>query len=340
MLRTYKYSIENFRGIAIIFVMLSHITSYSAVGSFELFVKFLLGDATTFFVFISGYLFANTEISKNFKYLIYLQKKTRFVIGPYLLLLLAPIMMGIYEKQFILVDLNILEYMVWSFFVGGAQVGPMWFVPLIILFFLCSFIFIGLRPGFFLGFITVFFLLISIYTSRPVLNINPFLSFIHFLGFYLLGISFFYLGNFFSRISFVNSFLLITACVIIFSLSFFCYQNKYWVTSSYQGFFDKVGMLNLLQLGKLVLLIGLFLFLEKFYNYKNKYLSYLAKISFGLFFIHGYYMVFYSRIILPKIENDGLRLIVELAIVIIFSLLTVYAIRKLIPNKSRYVIGC
>ena len=134
--------------------------------------------------------------------------------------------------------------------------------------------------------------------------------------------------------------LLIVACGLVFFLSFYFNANESKILSDYQSFFDKLGVLNLMQLGKLGFLISLFLFLEKFYNHKNNYLSYLAKISFGLFFIHGYYMIFTSRLVLPLIKDDVLKLLFELIIVIIFSLVTVYLMRKMMPNKSRYVIGC
>ncbi len=336
----YKYSIENFRGIAIIFVMLSHITTYSALGNFQHFVNFFVVDATTFFVFISGYLFAHTEPSKKFNYLMYLKKKMQFVIGPYLLFLILPITLGLYTRQFVPYDLNILQYILWSLIVGGAQVGPMWFVPMIGLFFLFSFIFVRLKASFFLGLITVFFLLISIYTLRPMSNLNPFLSFIHFLGFYLLGISFFYLDNFFKKKTISFSVFLMLICMLLFFLSFYFSMSQSIMSPSDKNFFDKVALFNPLQFGKLALIIGLYSFLEKFCNRKNKYLSYLAKISFGLFFIHSYYMVFSSIFVLPLINYQPLRLLVELLIVIIFSVVTVYLIRKIIPNKSRYVIGC
>jgi hypothetical protein len=340
MPKIYKHSIENFRGIAIVFVMFSHITSYSAIGPLEAFIRFLVADATTFFVFISGYLFAYTEPRRNFNYFMYLKKKMQFVIRPYLLFLVLPLMLSLFERQFIINDLNIFEHILWSVTVGGAQVGPMWFIPMISLFFLFSFVFVRLKSGFLLGVMTVFFLVVSIYTSRPIFNINPFLLFIHFLGFYLLGISFFNLDNFFNKISSSLSVLLIVTCGLVFFLSFYFNVNESKILSDYQGFFDKLGVLNLMQLGKLGFLISLFLFLEKFYNHKNNYLSYLAKISFGLFFIHGYYMIFTSRLVLPLIKDDVLKLLFELIIVIIFSLVTVYLMRKMMPNKSRYVIGC
>jgi fucose 4-O-acetylase-like acetyltransferase len=341
MTRTYKYSIENFRAIAIIFVMLSHMTTFSAIGSLEYFVKFLFVDATTFFIFISGYLFACTEPAKNFNYLNYLFKKIRFVIGPYLLFLFLPILAGVYLKQHKLLDLNILQYTLWSITVGGAQVGPMWFIPLITIFFLLSFVFIKLKPGLFLGFITIFFLGIAIYTQRPLNNANAFLLFIHFLGFYLLGISFFYLGSFFENIYTGLSILLIITCVIVFFGTFYLASNASWMTPlDYQSFFDQLGMLNLMQLGKLTLLIGLFIFLEKFCNHKNNYLSFIAKISFGLFFIHGFFLIFIGRLVLPNINNDIVNLLIELFGVMTFSLVTVYLIQKMMRSKSRYVIGC
>lgn len=119
----FRYSLENFRGVAIIFVMLSHISSFQSMGAASNYLFFFLGDATAWFVFISGYLFYYLEVNK-FKYFDYMQKKLKYVILPYLILSIPAILVGLYFLRNILYDLTPLNYTFWSLLTGGMVVGP------------------------------------------------------------------------------------------------------------------------------------------------------------------------------------------------------------------------
>ena len=128
--KDFKYSVENFRGIAIFFVMLSHLSSFSSLGPAGKYLLFTFVDATTWFVFISGYLFSHIEKNINFKYIDYIYKKFKFVIIPYLILSIPAILVGLYFQRHTLLELNVAEYILWSLSVGGSVVGPMWFIPM------------------------------------------------------------------------------------------------------------------------------------------------------------------------------------------------------------------
>jgi peptidoglycan/LPS O-acetylase OafA/YrhL len=107
------------------------------------------------------------------------------------------------------------------------------------------------------------------------------------------------------------------------------------------GFWDGLGVFNLIQLGKLLLLVAVFFALEKFFNRKNRVLGYMAEISFGLFFIHGFYMLLYSKI---AQQFGGMHPVltfgVEFLLVFAGSIFTVYVLKIILKNKSRYVVGC
>ena len=131
----FRYSLENFRGIAIFFVMFSHIISIQSMGRLGGYLYYFVGDATTWFVFISGYLFYYLEVN-NFKYADYLWKKLKYVILPYLILSIPVIFFWISISQNLLYGLTPLKFMLWSLLAGGIAVGPMWFIPMIALFFI------------------------------------------------------------------------------------------------------------------------------------------------------------------------------------------------------------
>lgn len=333
----FKFSIENFRGIAILFVMFSHVTSLSQLDGIGELLHFIVVDATTWFVFISGYLFYRIE-HKRFEYRDYLLKKAKYVILPYLVLSVPAIAAGLYFARDQILNLSRASYIAWSLLVGGAVVGPMWFIPMITLFFACSWVFQRLGQTRLLYPITAIALVISLFSSRPVGDLNPVLSFVHFLGFYLLGICA-ASGSRFTDM--IKETYLGTVFIAIGLVVFLIAAWMHSVHGEALGFYDGWGKLNAIQLGKLSLLISIFLLLERYSTAPSRFLGYLAKISFGLFFIHGFFVLVFAKVSqYVNAQNLYLIFLVELSLVVFGSILTVFVVKFVLPNKSRYVIGC
>lgn len=182
----YNYFIENFRGVAILFVVVSHSMVLPLIDSSRFFTFFFV-DATTWFVFISGFLFYVVE-SNRFSYYEYLIKKAKNVVAPYAIFSLVLISFGIYTGRHEVMHLTAASYSIWSFVVGGALLGPLWYVPMAVLYFLVApFLMRIASLKFFIVFV-ILGLLFSFFSSRPLYSLNPFLSALHFSGFYLLGI--------------------------------------------------------------------------------------------------------------------------------------------------------
>lgn len=337
--KEFKYSVENFRGIAIVFVMLSHIGSFSTLGDTGKYIVFLFSDATTWFVFISGYLFAYLESSENFDFKKYASKKLKFVVMPYAILSIPAVSAGLYFDRHILYNLSSFEYILWSLSVGGSVVAPMWFIPMIVLFFLSSPIFFRMNNKYFLFIVTFVLLLFSVFSARPFGNQNPIFSFFHFLGFYVLGIYLYHLRFAIQKLS-KNSALAISMSGLILFLTTLFLCVKEWELGAYYSFYAQIGKFNPMQLGKFFLLLSVFIFLEQFGNFHNKYLSYFAKISFGLFFIHGFYMLVFNRFGLVIAKSSASRLFLELLVVVFLSIVSVALLKKILGKSSRYVIGC
>ena len=333
----FRYFLDNFRGLAIIFVMLSHLTSFHTMGRFGDYIYFLVGGATAWFVFISGYLFYYLERGK-FNYSDYLSKKAMYVILPYLLLSIPAICTGLYFAWPTLIGLNSGEYIAWSLLVGGNVVGPMWFIPMIIIFFVMTPVFNLVAKSWMLYVFAAMALVFSLFSSRPIHNLNALLSFFHFLGFYMLGLVFSAQAI---RIAAIKSSVktgIIVVSLAAFALAAFFYQDA---ESILIGFQDGLGIFNLLLFGKLLLLIAIFFIFEKFFDQPNKVLGYFAKISFGLFFIHGFYILIFVKIAKYMINMSAASmLVVEFWLVIIGSFATVFVLKHMFNKRSRYVIGC
>jgi surface polysaccharide O-acyltransferase-like enzyme len=333
----FKYSIENFRGLSIIFVVFSHFGSFHELGLVGQFLYFLVVNATAWFVFLSGYLFYYIE-QPRFNYLDYLKKKAKYVVLPYLVLSVPAILAGIYLSRPQLLGLTRAGYVGWSLVVGGGTVvGPMWFIPMIVLFFLVSPFFSRLADSRWMYLVSAVGMILSIFTWRPIGSLNPFLSFLHFLGFYLLGISFAVAAPKLDSMRRASKTVLIVAGLLGFSITYSCGYSEDRIFA----FMDGMGVFNPLQFGKLCLLVPLFFLFERFVSSKNRLLAYFASISFGLFFIHGFYMAIYSRVINSSgIEAPILKFLGEVSVVFGLSLATVAIIKFVLGQRSRYVIGC
>lgn len=332
----FKYSINNFRGLAILFVMLSHMGSLHWLGSVGDLGSFLVGDATTWFVFISGYLFYHIEF-RRFRYKDYLGKKAKFVLLPYLVFFIPAILAGLYFSRDVLFDLSRGAYVLWSLLVGGSVAAPMWFIPMIVIFFFLSPVFHALARTRWIYVATFLGLLISLFTFRPIHNLNPFLAFLHFFGFYLLGMLMSINSGRTDGMKQTNAiYPLIGAGLLVFiiTIAVFDFQSE-----GPLGFWDGLGQLNIVQLGKFGLLVAVFFTFERFLDFKQPLLDYLAEISFGLFFVHGFFVLLNARL-QPSLPSPCAAFLFEFIFVVFGSVLTVYLVKLIFKKKSRYVVGC
>jgi hypothetical protein len=334
----FNYALENFRGLAIVFVMLSHLSTLEGMGVAGRYLKFVVVDATSWFVFLSGFLFAHIEGSR-FRYSEYIAKKLKYVMLPYLIMVIPVISLGIYFGQEKLIGLSRPSFIAWSLLVGGYVVSPLWFMPMIFIFFLLSPLFHRVAKSKVIYVLAAVGMIFTLFSSRPVANLNPFLSFAHFAGFYLLGMACSAGGEYIEKIKISGvTWIYIALGVSVFSISTWLYGVP--PTNAF-GYYENLGRLNVSQLGKMGLLIAIFLFFQKYLDRKIKFLGYLAQLSFGLFFIHGFFVVLFFRVGYFYVQpNLILKFWIEVLVVIGLSLVTVSGIKLILKNRSRFVIGC
>ena len=333
----FRYSLENFRGVAIIFVMLSHIMSIQNMGKVGDVFYYLVGDATAWFIFISGYLFYYLEINK-FNYFDYLKKKVKFVVLPYLILSFPAILFWIYSSQHVIYGLTAIKYFFWSLIAGGIAVGPMWFIPMIVIFFLLTPVFNILSKTKFIYIFVAVSLGFSLFSSRSIYNANALLSFMHFLGFYLLGMVAAKDAAALEALKTSTKVTLIFIAIFVFIIFGLLFPGIDNIPSS---FFSGLGFLNYILVGKLALLVAIFLIFERFFERQNKVLGYFAKISFGLFFIHGFMGAVFQRVSRDiHYASPMLKLLCEVGVIVFVSVAVVYVLKKFLGKWSRYVIGC
>ena len=195
-LRKYQYNIEFMRAIAILLVVFTHIPMQNfyidmSENTFSLqrFFYTLFQNGTVVFIFISGYLFYHLNQKLDFKK--YIFKKAKYVITPYVIIISCCLSYKYLTHSpgipLFLLDSGYINSFFLSYIYGGWVLGPLWFIPMIIIFFITSPIIKASVDSKYCFYFLAISLTVSFLTLRPWGNYNPLLSFIHFLGIYMLG---------------------------------------------------------------------------------------------------------------------------------------------------------
>lgn len=335
----HSYPVENLRGLAILGIVLAHVASVRDMPGAGPYLSFLLADTTSWFVFISGFLFHRTQHDR-FSYPRYLARKFQVIVLPYLLLSVPAIAMGIALSRPQFLGLGATSYALWSLVVGGAMVAPLWFIPMITLVFLMSFAWIRLARTWMLHVLALAALAFTLFSERPFENLNPFLALLHFIGFYLAGMVCSVHAEAIARLKGTPaSRVLMAAGAVLFVVAaagFFAGEEPA------KTFAEGLGAPNYRQLGKLGLLVTVFLMFQEWFDRPHAVLGYLARISFALYFIHGFLTLVFLKVLEYTPIGGAPPLVffaAETAFVLGLSALLAEAAKFLLKSRSRYVIG-
>lgn len=327
--------IHNFRGLAIIFVVACHLLLQWEEGSkMYLFLDMLWGNGTLLFVFIAGYLFQH--LSKKYEYKDYILKKLKNVLIPYVLISIPIIAYRLYSND---VPGYILEaqpdFLSWGiarkigyFLIYGAHMQPLWFVPMITLFYIAApvFIFLDRHPK-------LYFLLIPLFAVSLMVDREPFSDiprmFIHFVSVYVYGM-------FMSR----------------YKEQYLTLARKYWILISLitvaafminYFYYDPYN--NPLNYIHKMLFCAFFIYwLWRLDRFMPKFLTVLAEISFGIFFLHYYFILLFKGVF-EKVKGSPipgslLYWTIDFIAVLFATVILIKIIKKIFPRNSRQLIGC
>jgi surface polysaccharide O-acyltransferase-like enzyme len=325
----YLNYINNFRGLAILFIIITHVIAFFNYGNNELLSKtlfILFADATIFFVFISGFLFQH--LSNKYEYRNYLNKKFRFVILPYIIISFPAII----YYAFINNESGSSIIKLIKLILTGGALPPTWFIPMIAIFFIISplLIYIDKKPNLYkyiipLSIIMSFIVPRGIGISQPVMQ-----NACHFFSIYLIGMA----GSRYKDLIFKNSLKYmpgLISLVVAFTVLSIVYDINHILFNT------------VLYLSKLFSCFLLLTVLYKFDGSINKNFDLLAKYSFGLFFLHGYYIVIIQKFISMykiSINFNIFYFILACGFVILVSMGSVFIIKKIFRNNSKYFVGC
>ncbi len=335
--------INVFRGLAILLILMGHTLQIGPNGSLTRQITFeIFAGGTFLFVFIAGYLFQ--YLSYKFEYKNYLKKKWQNVIIPYLITAIPGIIAClcipyIYKNPFY--GMNIFLEIGAFITTGRVHNVPAWFIPMITIFFLLSYVLIYLEKKNVLYKLLPVLILITLFVPRG--DIEPewvmgldmkgryfayikyvLMGFVHFSSAYVGGMFFAKYENMTDKIWNIR-FPLIVLMFVLAAFDIYL-SHKYNITNGTASkmVFTCIVLAYLKHFDTLIQAHLVF----------NKFMDICAKYSFGLFFIHWYYVFLFNYMFMPLfgfrdyIVQEAVFALIRFSFVLIFSFLTLFVIKK------------
>lgn len=349
--------INVFRGLAILLIIAGHTMQFGENSSLihKINCEIVCGG-TALFIFISGFLFQH--LSGKFEYKNYLSKKWTNVILPYFITSIPGILFCLFLPQTYgnsFDGLNPLLQIPMFLTTGRIHNTPTWFIPMIVLFFLCSWILLKMEKKGILYKLLPFMFIVTLIFPRvdvdynSIMNLSYTQKYLACLGYVFNGFIHFYslyvFGMFCSKHKevidvFYNKRLLLWLLMITLAgINIFLNYNNI-----YSSFTVSKTVLTMLLLGYLKHYDNLIMSMPRL----NNTLDIIAKYSFGLFFVHWYWFFIYNQIfgsvkVIP-VNPDNFMLVLGLVtlrftVVTVLSMLSLYLGKKLILliNKNANV---
>ena len=326
--------IHDFRGIAILLIVSSHILMEDMDNTFYRIMSAIFLNSTIFFVFVSGFLFQHLAFKYDVK--TYWKRKIKGIVIPYILISIPAILLRIKDTPAYIIE-NHPEYASWGIFhkvaymyLTGSHLLPFWFIPMIILFFAISPLLVYLDKTKWIYWLLPVFMIISAFYSRDdITQINDtFRMFAHFFSVYLLGM-------FYSR----------------YKDEIASLMDKIWPMAYLIGgvllvitCFEIPYVTEVIFFQKIVLCFVCVHLLKRYEGKMPQFLDFLAKISFGIYFVHYYIVIILRKVFLMfftyEKPTNPIMWFLNYILVVILTIIIIQIIRYITKDKSKYLIGC
>ncbi|GFM37310.1 acyltransferase family protein [Desulfovibrio psychrotolerans] len=326
--------INNFRGIAILYIVLGHCLSafdWSANRVVADVVHVVFTNGTVLFVFIAGYLFQ--YLSYKYNYGKYLKSKFLNVGMPYVIMSVPGVLyFTLFAQRAGMEYVNEWPWLlrVVEFYLVGAQLVPFWFIPMIFIhFFLSPFYIHGDRRGWLYYLLPLFFIIgLFVWRGGPY-QLQSYLhyAFVYFFGMFLCR----YRERFNPILSRGDVLLLLFFTVTALGLLEY--------GSDFQSMYAK--RLNFVQhIVQCPFYIGL---LVRFEHVIGKRMDLFATMSFGIFFVHSYLISVFKLVVNRAgggaTEGSVFLLMLFYAAILGTSMLFVMSVKRIFGKHSRMVCG-
>jgi surface polysaccharide O-acyltransferase-like enzyme len=337
----FQQHIHVFRGVAILLIVCAHTLPSLDWSDSPLLGRAIDGianESSIFFFFIAGYLFQH--LSARFRYQSYLIQKLKTVILPYLLLSIPALIVFTFLTE---------RTGMWSWFYGldkweqiglflltGKHLAPLWFVPTITLFYLAAPILVRLDrsyPAFY--WVIPILLVISSILGRDG-SLGPINKALYLAPVYILGMCFSHYGEKAEQLA-----------------------QKFWLPLSLLTLTGYLGYLlewdvppHYLMIMKAPMCLLLTILLLNFHSVFGKRLDYIGHVSFGIFFIHAYFIsafnvgykiltegTLYTGLGKALITGGVFNFLIFVLMVTLISVGTIWLMQRIFGKNSRMIIG-
>ncbi len=321
-----------FRALAIYLIIAGHtIDAFVWPEGSELarWLRIIISNSSVLFVFIAGYLFQHLLVKYNSKK--YFLAKLKYVITPYLLISIPAIYAFVFVLKRQAVWPGFYENPEWLqvclFYATGLHLAPLWFIPMIAIFFLLSPILAKADKSGFIYLCLPVVLAVSCVIDRG----NPLENFFHFFSAYLLGMA---SSKYKSSINPTISKKKSICGLLCFAAGLAA--SEFYLTTSTMSFYNYLQKICL-SLAYLGLLIR---FNERL---RSQLICTIAEVSFGVFFIHSYVLtgskMIYKEMVGHLPQGDILSFIALSASLLIICVGMIVVIKKALGDKSRLIVG-
>lgn len=271
------------RGLAIALIVLGH-SIFLAQPVFPLLLENLLRGGTGLFVFISGFFFHRVFYSR-FNYKQFIVKKASALLVPFFTVSIFALFFRILGWWQDGLDAQQTLLNAWYTIRNGYVLYPHWYIPFILLTFLCSPLHLAYIRANFLtkAGVLILFSFIAVFMHRPESNSNFLQSLVYFTPYYLLGIVFSQYEQSLRR----WHWLLLILSLLIVAVTAFA-QTYLWVHigNYHTAAFHYAGWdLQFIQtLFGCIVMLALCCHIS--WPWLQQHLRWLAGLSFPIFFIH------------------------------------------------------
>lgn len=334
------------RGMAIAMIVLGH-SIFIAQPDFPILLENLLRGGTGLFVFISGFFFHRVFYAR-FNYKQFLAKKFSALLIPFIVISMAALAIFILDFWQDGLSRQEILFKSWDTVRYGYVLYPHWYIPFILLIFLCSPLHIAyIRAGLPVQIIILVALSgIALLLHRPLLNANILQSLVYFTPYYLLGILFSLYQSQLRALHWPLLWLSLTVVIVSALL-----QTYVWV---HIGNYHKAAFTyGGLDLQFIQILFGCIFTLSICrhinWHWLQAHLFWLAELSFPIFFIHPFFTFALQKLaIFPSLKHLFLVTDVSSSLILFMLVFVVQLygsagiallIRKLFKDRSKLLIG-
>ncbi len=348
--REYLSYIHNFRGFAIILIVGVHLIialPWSGIPQVKNAIYSFTNNGTILFVFIAGFLFYYLS-SARFTYWEYLIKKIKFVILPYLIISIPALIDKLYfdpgdhwwmtesfqEKSDFVKTLIMLG--------TGRHSGPLWFIPMIGLFYICSYPFLLFARTKSFDILAPLIFVVGLFTVRFGYYADPLISFLHFFPVYLMGIW----ACKFKDIILKKSWFFLFFTGIVYLTMGFLEVMQVIPLKDYLQLRDMQTTHFIFNLSKLKAMFFCFFLMTFFFVFKNKkwgVLKLTGDYSFGIFFLHLYLInilqISVRHGLTPIQTFEWWSYLIAVTLVVGVSMVIIKITKVIFGKRSRMILG-